>query len=83
LAVGRWTSPTIQFAPVRSFVQGDLTLLEEPGSWNGVWFESSADSSSVARVVRIEYAQVGVKADRCALRVEQGGVVHSKEGEMA
>ena len=41
-----------------------------------MWFESSADSLSVVRYVRIEYAQVGVKADRCALGAEQAEVEH-------
>ncbi|HID09739.1 MAG TPA: right-handed parallel beta-helix repeat-containing protein, partial [Candidatus Latescibacteria bacterium] len=81
LDLGPWTldSPGIQFAPVHLAAQRDFELREEPGSWKGVWFAPSADSSSVVRVVRIEYAQVGVKANRCAVRVEQVEVVHSKD----
>ena len=67
---------TIQFAPVFLSAAGDVTLWRAPGSWKGVWFESSADSSSVLRHVRIEYAQIGIKVDHCALRVEQVEVAH-------
>ena len=76
LADGGDSLHAIRFAPVRWSVQGEMDLWRVPGSWKGVWFSSSADSSSVVRYVRIEYAQVGIKGNRCGLRVEQVEVAH-------
>lgn len=75
----------IQFAPVRLSVRGSMEVQGVPGSWKGVWFESSADaveaaptvSRSVVRYVQIAYAQVGIKVARGVLSVEQTEVVHS------
>ena len=66
----------IRFAPAFVSAGGELTFWSLAGSWKGVWFEPSADSSSVVRHVRIEYAQAGIKADRCPLKVEQAEVAH-------
>ena len=41
----------------------------KPGDWRGIEVEASTDSSSVTRYCRIEYANVGIKADRSSPRV--------------
>ena len=38
----------------------------KPGDWRGIEEEASSDSSSVISYCRIEYANVGIKADASA-----------------
>jgi hypothetical protein len=45
------------------FMSGAPAWAREPGDWRGIEIEATSDSSSVIRYCRIEYANVGIKAD--------------------
>ena len=53
------------------FTSGAEEWAKKPGDWRSIEVEGSSDSSSVIRHGRIQYADVGINADRCALRVGQ------------
>ena len=61
---GDWTTAIL-------FTSGAPEWAKKPGDWRGIEVERSSDSSSVIRYSRIQYADVGIDADRCALRVGQ------------
>ena len=51
------------------FTSGAPEWARKPGDWRGIEVEESSDSSSVIRYCRIEYANVGIKADGSSPRV--------------
>ena len=48
------------------FTSGAEEWARKPGDWRGIEVEGSSGSSSVIRYCRIEYANVGIKADGSA-----------------
>lgn len=52
------------------FTSGAEEWARKPGDWRGIEVEASSDSSSVIRYCRIEYANVGIKADGSSLKVD-------------
>ena len=51
------------------FTSGAPEWARKPGDWRGIEVKASSDSSSVIRYCRIEYPNVGIKADRSSPRV--------------
>ena len=50
------------------FTSGAPEWAKKPGDWRGIEVEASSDSSSVIRYCHIQYANVGIKADRSSPR---------------